>query len=115
MFGALGLTALIYLDATPAQMGLLAAAATMPVLIARLPAGVCVARLPRRSLLIVADAGRALLLLSVPAAALLGGLAMAQLYVVQALASTLTLVFVLAYRSYLPSLVEREQLVEGNS
>ena len=40
MFGALTLTALIYLDASPAQMGILAAMTSVPVLLFALAAGV---------------------------------------------------------------------------
>ena len=54
MFGALGLTALIFLDATPGQMGILAMAQGLPALLFALIAGVLVDRLPRRPVLIVA-------------------------------------------------------------
>src|SRR5690242_5304104 len=75
-FGALALTALVFLNATPAQVGLLGAAQALPSVLLALIAGVWVDRLPRRALLIACDLGRAALLLSVPAAALLDGLSM---------------------------------------
>src|SRR5437868_9751429 len=68
----LPLAANLVLRATPVQMGLLAAIGTLPVLLVSLFAGVWVDRLRRRPLLIVADLGRAVLLLSVPLAAVLG-------------------------------------------
>jgi MFS family permease len=112
---ALPLTALLVLSASPVEMGLLGAVGMAPVLLVGLPAGVWVDRLRRRPLMIWADVCRAVLLFSVPAAFLLGTLSMAQLYVVAALTGALNVLFDVSYRSYLPSLVRREQLVEGNS
>jgi Na+/melibiose symporter-like transporter len=113
--GALNLTAILVLSATPVQMGLLSAAGSVPVLLFGLLAGVGVDRLRRRPIMIAADLGRALLLASIPLAALLSLLGMAQLYLVAALVSILTICFDVAYEALLPTLVEREQLVEGNS
>ena len=115
MFGALGLTALIFLDATPGQMGLLAMAQGLPVLLFALAAGVLVDRLPRRPVLIVADFGRFAALLTVPAAALLDALVIEQLYLVAFVVGALDLAFQIAYRSYLPALVPRDQLLSANA
>jgi len=71
-------------------MGLLAAVGTAPSLVVGLFAGVWVDRSRRRRLLIAGDIGRALLLATIPAAALLGGLSMAQLYLVGFLSGVLT-------------------------
>ena len=65
--------------------------------------------------LIVNDIIRALALGSIPLAQALDVLTIGQLYVVALLVSVLTILFDVAYRSYLPSLVRREELVEGNS
>ena len=111
----LPLLAVLTLGATPAQMGLLSAVSGAPVLLFGLVAGVWVDRLRRRPILIAADVGRALLLASIPAAAFLGVLGIGQIYVVAALVGALAVFFGVAYRSYLPSLVEREHIVEGNS
>jgi MFS family permease len=112
---ALPLTAVLVLQATPAQMGALGAVEYAPALLVGLVAGVWIDRLRRRPVLLAADLGRALLLASVPAAALLHRLHLAQLYVVGFLAGTLTVCFDVAYQSYLPALVHRARLVEGNS
>ena len=112
---ALPLTAILTLDATPAQLGILTAAATLPSLLVSLPAGAWVDRLRRRPVLIGADLGRALLLGSIPLAAVLGLLRIEYLYLVAALASALTVFFNVAADSYLPALIPRRQLVEGNS
>jgi MFS family permease len=65
--------------------------------------------------MIAADLARAVILASIPIAAFAHRLSMAQLYVVIALAGFCTVFFDVAYQSYLPSLVERENLLEGNS
>ena len=112
---ALPLVAVLTLEATPFQVALVSALEVAPGLLVGLFAGVWVDRLPRRPILIATDLGRALLLGSVPLAALLGALRIEQLYVVAFGTSLLSLFFEVAYRSYLPSLVRREELVEGNS
>jgi MFS family permease len=112
---AIPLTAALVLNASPAQMGLLGAFEFAPFLLLSLFAGVWVDRMYRRPVLIVADVGRALLLGSIPAAAFLGVLRIEQLYVVGLLTGVLTVFFDVAYQSYLPVLVSREHLVEGNS
>jgi predicted MFS family arabinose efflux permease len=115
MLGALMLTALLYLDASPAQMGLLTAAMSAPVLLLALIAGVWVDRLPRRRVMIVADFGRFALLMSVPVAALAGRLHIEHLYVVAFAVGSLDVAFRLAYRSVLPQIAPPEQLIEANS
>ena len=112
---AIPLTAALVLNASPAQMGLLAAFEFAPFLLLSLLAGVWVDRLPRRPILIVADIGRALLLGSIPLAAIAGALRIEQLYLVGILTGALTVFFDVADQSYLPVLVSREHLVEGNS
>ena len=114
-FLALPLTAVLVLNATPAQMGFLTAAGALPSLLVGLFAGVWVDRRRRRPILIAADLGRAALLLLIPVAALLGVLRIEYLYIVAFLVGTLGLFFEVAHHSFLPSLVGREQLVEGNS
>jgi MFS family permease len=112
---ALPLTAVLFLGATPVSMGLLAAAGKAPFLLVGLLAGVWVDRLRCRSVMVTADLGRAALLGSIPVAAALGMLTMGQLYVVGFLAGILTVFFDVAYQSYLPSLVDRDELADGNS
>jgi MFS family permease len=112
---AIPLTAALVLNASPVQMGLLSAFEFAPFLLLSLFAGVWVDRMRRRPILIVADVGRTLLLGSIPLAALINALRMEQLYVVGLLTGVLTVFFDVAYQSYLPVLVSREHLVEGNS
>jgi len=112
---ALPLTAALTLHATPAEMGILSAAETTPFLLVGLFAGVWVDRLRRRPILLVTDFARGILLLAIPLAALLGALTIGLLYAVAFLVGILTVFFEVAYQSFLPAPVGREQLVEGNS
>src|SRR5215218_1418722 len=79
---AVPLVALLVLGAGPLEMALLIVAASLAVLLVGLFAGAWVDRLRRRPLLIWADAIRAVLLVSIPAAYLVGFLRIEQLYVV---------------------------------
>ncbi len=112
---ALPLLAALTLGASPAEMGVLTAAGTLPYLAFGLIAGVWVDRLRRRVLMVAADVGRSLLLISLPLAAWLGLLRIEHLYAVACFAGTLSLLFAAADNAYLPSLVGRGQLVEANS
>ena len=112
---ALPLTAVLVLGATPSEMGLLVAAGSLPNLLFGLFAGVWVDRVRRRPILVWADLGRALLLVSVPAAAWLGNLSFLQIWIVTFTAGTLTVFFQIAAISVLPALVEKSELVEANS
>jgi len=109
------LTAILLLGASPLQMGALAGVSAAPVLLFGLFAGAWADRLRRRPILIAADLGRAAVLAVIPLAAMLGRLTMTHLYVVATLSGFLTVLFDVSYQAYLPSLVERENIVEGNS
>ncbi|HEY3108552.1 MAG TPA: MFS transporter, partial [Chloroflexota bacterium] len=112
---ALPLTAVLWLDASAIEMGVLRAAATLPVLLLALLAGVWVDRLPRRPILIGADAGRGLLLVLVPLAAAAGALRIELLWAVAFAVGALTVLFDIAVTSYVPTLVERSALVQANA
>jgi MFS family permease len=111
---ALPLTAALVLKASPAEMGFLATVEFLPFLLLSLFAGVWVDRLTRRPILIIADIGRGILLGTIPAAFFLNVLSIELLYVVGLLTGIMTVFFDVAYMSYLPALIERDQLVEGN-
>ena len=111
---AIPLVAVTLLNATPFEVALLGTIEFLPFILFSLPAGAWVDRLRRRPILIAGDVGRAVVLASVPAAYWLGVLTLGQLYVVGFVVGTLTVFFDVAYQSYLPSLVERDQLVDGN-
>lgn len=111
----LPLAAVMVLGADAFEMGMLRAIGGAAVLLLGLYAGVWVDRMRRRPIMIVADIGRALLLAIIPAAALLHRLTMPLLYAVAAVTGALTVFFDVAYLTYLPSLVERDNILEGNS
>ncbi|MCP2168423.1 MFS transporter [Goodfellowiella coeruleoviolacea] len=112
---AMPMIAVVALAATPFQVGLVTTAETIGFLLVGLPAGVWVDRVRRRPLMLRADLGRAVLLLSVPLAWWAGLLTLVHLLVVGLLVSVLTVFFDIAYQSYVPSLVGREQIVAGNA
>src|SRR5206468_11020232 len=112
---AIPFVAVVVLDASTFQVAALGVVDFLPFMIFTLPAGVWVDRLPRRPILIAGDFGRAALLVSVPIAYVLDVLTLGQLYVVGFLVGICTVFFDVAYQSYLPSLVERNQIIDGNS
>ena len=112
---AMPLVAILVLDATAFEVAALGVVLFLPFILFTLPAGVWVDRLPRRPILIVGDFGRAALLATVPIAYFADALTLAQLFVVAFLVGTLQVFFDVAYQSYLPSIVEREQIIDGNS
>lgn len=112
---ALPFVAIYTLNASPFQVAAIGALEVAPGLLLGLLAGVWVDRLRRRPILIAADIGRALVLATVPLAWAFGALSLTQLLVVATLISALSIFFDVAYRSYLPSLIGRDELVEGNS
>lgn len=114
-FVAIPVTAVTVLGAGPFETGLLGALQFLPFLVLGLPAGVWVDRVARRPILILADLGRAVALVTVPLAWTLGMLRLPQLYAVGLVVGGLTVFFDIAQQSYVPSLVEPDQLVHGNS
>jgi MFS family permease len=112
---ALPLTAIIFLSATATQIGIMSALRELAFLGPMLFFGVLVDRMRRRPLMIGTDLARAAVLGLVPILAFLDSLTMMVLYVVAFLIGCLSVIFDLAYRSYLPSIVERDMLASGNS
>ncbi|MEA2622877.1 MAG: hypothetical protein QOH61_1787 [Chloroflexota bacterium] len=112
---AIPLIAALYLEVTPFQFGLIATIEFLPFILLSLPAGVWVDRLRRRPILIIGDVGRGIALLSIPIAYELNVLTIWQLYAVGFITGCLTVFFDVAYQSYLPSLVDRDDILEGNS
>jgi MFS family permease len=112
---AIPFTAIVVLDATAFQVAALTTVEFLPFIVFTLPAGVWVDRMRRRGILIAGDLGRAVLLGSIPIAYLFDVLTLGQLFVVGFLVGICTVFFDVAYQSYLPSLVARNQIIEGNS
>ena len=111
---ALPLAAILVLGSGALEVAVLRGLDLGATLLVGLVAGAWVDRLRRRPVLIWADLGRALLLASLPVAFALGVLTYWQLLVVSALAAVLTTFFDSAGNAYLPTIVERDRLVDAN-
>ena len=112
---AIPVIAIFLLHVEPYQVALLGTVQFLPFLLFTLPAGAWVDRLPRRLILVAGDFGRAVSLASIPIAWELGGLTIWQLYLVGFINGTLTVFFDVADQSFLPAILESDDLIEGNS
>ena len=112
---AVPLVAILVLGAGPWELAVLVIVQSLGILIVGLIAGAWVDRLRRRPLLIWDDLLRAALLLSIPVAYAFGTLRIEHLYLVVFLASCLGALFDAAYPAYVPTLIGRDRLIEGNS
>jgi MFS family permease len=113
---ALPLVAITMLDASPLEVGILGVAQLGPFLLIGLPAGAIIDRIERvLQLMVIADVVRAALILSVPLAYAAGALSLGHLYAVAFATGVFTVFFDNASSAYLPSLIERQLLVDGNS
>jgi MFS family permease len=107
--------AILILHAGPFQVGVLSALEFLAFPTLGLVAGVYADRLRRRPIMILCDIGRALALGSIPVAFVLGVLTLEQLYLVALLTGIFTVFFDVSYQSYLPALIDRANLIEGNT
>lgn len=112
---ALPFVAVVVLQASAFEVAALGTIEFLPFVLFTLPAGVWVDRLSRRRLMVVADWGRAIALASVPAAYAVGVLTLPQLFAVGFIAGTLTVFFDVSYQSYVPSVVEPDQIIAANA
>jgi Na+/melibiose symporter-like transporter len=112
---ALPVLAVTVLHAGPRDMGFLTAAETLAFLVVGLPAGAWVDRWRKKRVLMTGDAVRAVAFGSIPVAWSLGQLTLGQLYVVALAAGVATVFFDVAYQSYLPAIVDGDQVVDGNA
>ncbi|MFI6440131.1 MFS transporter [Streptomyces sp. NPDC050759] len=112
---ALPLVAVLALQASALQVGLLAAAVWLPWLLLGLPAGAWVDRLPRRRIMIVCNLVSAVMYISVPIAGWLEQLTITHLFLT-ALACGTSAVFInTACHAYVPTVLSRENLADGNA
>ncbi|MBA3338640.1 MAG: MFS transporter [Geodermatophilaceae bacterium] len=112
---ALPILAVVTLAATEFEMGVLITLETLAFLVIGLPAGAWVDRWRRKRVLVVNDLVRAVALGSIPLAYALDMLTLWQLFAVALVTGVSTVFFDVAYQSFLPSLVDKAQIVEGNS
>lgn len=112
---ALPVIAILLVTADPVQIAMLSALQVTPAVIVGLFAGGFIDRHDKRPVLVASDIARAVLVFSVPLAAWFGHLGIAQLYLVAAFVGAFSALFELADHAYLPVLIGRERLIEGNS
>jgi hypothetical protein len=112
---ALPLVAILTLNATVLEVGILNALRFVPVIVVGLFAGVWLDRRRRRPVLVACSLSNAVLIGLVPLASAVGLLSLGLLYVVTALVGALTVVFDVGALSYVPFLVERRHLPDSNS
>jgi len=114
---ALPLTAIIILSADSVQVGILNFAGSVPWLMFGLLAGVWIDRHRKQRIMVTSNILRGSVLALIPIAAVLGvitKLGIPFLYAISFAVGFLQVFFDITYQSYLPSLVRRDQLVEGN-
>ncbi len=111
----LAYAAVLSINATGSQVGLLAALAMGPSIVMGLFAGGLVDRTARRPIMIVSDLVRAAVLIAIPLAAWFHILSILELYVAAALIGAASVLFDIADHAYLPALITREHLLEGNT
>jgi MFS family permease len=114
-FIAVPLLATVILGATPTQMGLLTSFGFLPFLLFSLVAGVWVDRIRRRPILITANIANALSLLTIPIFYYFDLLSISILLIIQFLVGTGSVFMSITSGSYLPSIIKKEQLIDGNS
>ncbi|WP_379138134.1 MFS transporter [Paenibacillus sp. sgz500958] len=121
MFGAqvtalaLPLVAAITLKASAFEMGLLTAIGYLPYILFSLFIGVWVDQFYRKPLMIITDLVRGFALLTIPIAAWQDFMTFELLCTVSFIVGTASVIFDIAYMSYLPSIVKTDELIEGNS
>ena len=111
----LPIIAISTINASATEIAILSALSFAPGLIVAFFAGGYIDRNKKRPLLIASDLVRAALILSVPIAAHFSAMSMMQLYLVAAFVGAATSMFQIADNTYLPRLVEKDQLVDANS
>ena len=110
---AIPLIAIAVLKASTFEVGLLAAATYVAFSLIALPAGVVVDRLAKRKIMMWCDGARLLVVGTIPVFAALHVLALWQLYMVALVAGAFTVFFDVSYQSYIPSIVDSPQLIDG--
>ena len=109
------LVAVSVLHAGTFPVALLTAAGWLPWLVLGLPAGAWVDRFPKRTLMIICDLVSLALFASIAISSWLGVLTVAQLLIAAMLAGLVSIFFKAAFQAYIPLLLQKDELVDGNS
>ncbi|WP_323186182.1 MFS transporter [Streptomyces sp. NBC_01373] len=111
----LPLFAVLTLNASATQLGVLRAVGQAPILLLALFVGAWVDRWRTRTVMVLTDVGRTLALGAAAVAGLFGLLGLPALFVIAFAIGALSVFFDVAYQASLVRLVRRDQLVRGNS
>ncbi|MGC4835710.1 MFS transporter [Micromonospora vinacea] len=114
-FGALPLIAVLVLQASPAQVSVLAALGPAVGALIALPLGPWVEFHRKRQVMIAMDLARFAVLLTIPVAYALGRLSFGQLLVVSAVVATARIAFTAASGAFLKALVRPDDLLVANA
>jgi MFS family permease len=111
---AIPVLAVLMLNATEWEVGVLNAAQVAAFLVVGLPAGAWIDRMRKRHVMIAADGVRALALGALPVLALFGALEIWHMIVVALIMGVATVFFDVSNQSIIPSLVRTDQIAEAN-
>lgn len=111
---ALPVLAVLSFDATPLDIGIITALFMIPYPLLGLFVGVWADRFRKRRIMTVCNFGRMVTLGSVPVGYVLGVLSLAQLFAVSLVTGIFSVFFDISYQAYLPILVDKGDLIEGN-
>ena len=111
---ALPVLAVLSFSATPLDIGIITALAIVPYPLLGLFVGVWVDSFRKRRIMVLCNLGRMFVLATVPAGYLLGVLSLTQIFVVSLVTGVFSVFFDISYQAYLPILVDRGDLIEGN-
>ncbi|WP_169583680.1 MULTISPECIES: MFS transporter [Microbacterium] len=111
---AIPVLAVLLLNATEFQVGVLSAAQVAAFLLVGLPAGAWIDRMRKRHVMIAADIVRAAALALVPLLWMTGVLQIWHLVAIAAVVGIATVFFDVSYQSIVPSLVKPAQIAEAN-
>ncbi|GAB3536372.1 MFS transporter [Arthrobacter tecti] len=112
---AIPLLAVLTLQASPFEVGLVAASSTLAFALIGLPAGAWLDQWRKRPILVVSDLARTVLLSTIPLAALFGALTITQLIIVSLLTGFARVFFDVGYQSYIPFVIGKDRVLAGNS
>ncbi len=106
--------AILTLEVTDFELGILNALGFIAFPIFALFVGVFIDRVKRKPVMVTANIIRLITLATIPVAFVLGILNLYQLYAVALTMGTCAVFFDVGYQSYLPSLVKKEEVIDGN-
>ncbi|MQM27506.1 MFS transporter [Glycomyces albidus] len=114
-FFSVSIIAVVVLDLSESQIGVLNAMDQIALALFGLLIGAWVDRMRRKPIVVVSESLRALVMLSVPVVWMLDALAAWQMYAVMFLLGLVSVFFDVAQASYIPMLIDNDRLTGANS